>query len=279
MDESNKPPFAWVMDGPGTFDGLARNPSLLPARHTKVINNDEERIEIETSLFLHQHHRLAFSEFPDFASWEADPLEGLSRKELLEMTSNTCPQLPAIDKSSWPWKRTDSSVTFNAGITMGFQEDKSEKNIFIITMSAKYPMNHLAWLWALQKGAIRLLPIMTIRHPMLVMIIDPDKADSTQLEVIYDDPGNQISSRLRRAQQLKEHRLMLLAVPRTMKTWLASDDGEPCSQDWSNHALFLLEPVGQRCALRPFKQDSVLLNKLSTKTFVSSKMGSSAMSD
>jgi len=133
MDESNasnKPPFAWVMrDGPGTFGRLADNPWLLHGRHARVFKNDEERIGIETSLFMHQHHRLAFSEFPDFASEFMDPLAGLSRREILGITPSTCPQLPVTSKSSWPWKRTDTSTPFDAGITMGTQADNPEKTM------------------------------------------------------------------------------------------------------------------------------------------------------
>ena len=274
--KTSKPPLGWVMsDGPGCMERFARNPMLLPAQRTFIFQEEEERIDMETALLLHRHHRNAFSEFSDFASERMDPLAGFSREEFLGITHSTCPGLSAIGKSSWPWKNTDPGVTFDAGITLGVHANRIEKSIVVITMSARYPMIHLAWLWALQTRAIRLLPVFVIRQPMLIMGIDPEKSDGTQIEVIYSDRSSKINFGLLRSQHLQEQAQVIVAVPRTLDAWLASDVGKPVSHDWSQHALFSLARVDQKNVFRPVRDDDSVLRKLREMRLESSEMGTS----
>lgn len=141
------------------MEQLAKNPKRLTGLRTFVFQEEEERIDMETSLLLHRHHRNAFLQFPEFATERMDPLYDFSKEEIFEITSNTCPGLHSISKTSWPWKNTETGVTFDAGVTLGVHPKQPEKSIVVITLSARYPMIHLTWLWALQIQAIRLLPV------------------------------------------------------------------------------------------------------------------------
>ncbi len=277
--DTSRAPLGWVMsDGPGCMERLAKNPATLPALRTFIFQEEEERIDMETALLLHRYHRKAITEFPEFASDRMDPLAGFSREELLGITHNTCPGMSTIGKSSWPWKNTDPGVTFDAGITLGIHANGADKSIIVITMSARYPMIHLAWLWALQTQAIRLLPIFVLKRPMLIMGVDPEKSDATQIEVAYTDQLSKTNFGLFRSQYFQEQSQVVVAAPRTLDAWLASDVGKPVSHEWTHHALFTLVRVGKKNVFRPVRDDNSILSKLRKMSFQSSEIGTSDMS-
>lgn len=272
-----KPRFGWVIEESDghSFGSLAKRPSSWPAQRTWVFDEEEERINWETSLFLHRNHKKAFSQFPEFATHRADPFFGASKEEVFAITPATCPQLLPVGRTWWPWQNTDPGVTFDAGVTLALPsaERKEEDPVVIITISARYPMIHLAWLWALTSSKVHLAPIFVVRQPMLIMAVDPDKPYGTQIEIPFRDEVYKTFFPLLRSSGLQTNARVFFAVPKTEKAWLDSEAGNPVSRRWDEHALIALAPV--RGAIhRPKADDKSICTRLSRMNLVSSNMQS-----
>ena len=251
--------LGWVVsDGPGCMERLARKPMQLPSRHTFIFNEDEERVDAEAALMLHRHHKLAFKTFPGFSDENTDVFYGMPKEDLLSMRFSG----RSLKKSDWPWRTSESGATFDASVSLGFSRNgigtESQKPAMIImNMSARYPMIHLAWLWALESQSITLSPIFSSKMAMMIMAIHCHAEESAQVEFVYnDEPSRTIVSLM--SQPVVGRSTMVLAVPIHIDAWLSANPGTTAVTDWSNHALYQLVKKGQQYKLKPVRDDEVL---------------------
>lgn len=112
---------------------------------------------------------------------------------------------------------------------------------------------------------------------MLILCIDPDKPDGTQIEVSFSDPSSKASFQVFRSRSLQEKAQVVVAVPRTLDAWLASDVGKKVSHDWEQHALFSLVRVGNKNLFRPVSDVQSVLRKLREMRLESFAIGTSTM--
>ncbi len=265
-----------VSDDPDCIKNLSRQPTSLSAQHTFVFQVEEERIDLETALMLHRYHDKAFQVFPEFSSDRMDPVAGLPKEKYLSLSKDTCPDFGAINKSSWPWKNIDPGVTFDAGLTLGLPANSSQAPILLITISARYPMIHLAWLWALQKESVRLFPLFVVDKALMIMGVDWDKPWRTQIEITFLDQASKLIFNLLRPRHVQETLIPVLAVPRTLESWLESDSGGQINHCWNNHALFRLVRAKGQTLYKPVRDDEMIRKMLSGRELQSSEISTSA---
>ncbi len=106
---------------------------------TFFLSDEDQEANFYSSSFLHKNHPLAFIKFPTFDSRIADPLFSLDRSMKKKITIRSA--------KHWPWRK----MKVGFGVTEGTLEDGSKS----LLISARNPIAHLAFIYALTSGEIK----------------------------------------------------------------------------------------------------------------------------
>lgn len=228
-----KPLLGWAIGGIDCFSRLAMNPMDIPAEHTFVFECEEERMDMEASLFMHKYHPDAFVQFPDFATDRADPLYGTPEDEFTLMDHHTCPGITPMSADTWPWIFGQPKPVFDIVVAPMIVPVDHNANTGVMKMvavlSARYPMTHLALLWALHENTAHMrVTHDTSSHEASVRVNQDGQGEITIVDHVDVPDEKTVSVTIP----------WVIALPTYMDEWYEADIRAHADCNWDRYVVF-----------------------------------------